>query len=54
MTVPGKLVVELRLMVPPLHTGLLLLTTGAPGEGLITTSVDAGGEVHPFNFTVTL
>ncbi len=41
-------------IVVPVQTGLLLVTVGTAGSGLITTVVVAAGLVQPFTVAVTL
>jgi len=43
-----------RLMVLPVHTGVLLDAVGVAGVALTTTAVVPTPEVHPFVVTVTL
>lgn len=48
------MVLAKRFRVKPMHTGLLLVATGAAGIALTTTVVVAVGLVHPFTVTVTV
>ena len=52
--VAPAIVLAVRLIVPPSHTGLLLPAVGAAGVEFTTTTVVPAGPVHPFTVAVTL
>jgi len=52
--VAPAIVLAVRFIVPPSHTGLLLPAVGAAGIEFTTTTVVPAGPVHPFTVAVTL